>query len=62
MRFVCLCGYHVCEAIWGAVAGETLACGREPRNIHDRYAAAVKKEGTSSAIYQELFLEFARCS
>ena len=37
-------GYHVYEAIWHAVVGETLACEREPRNIHDRYTVAVKKD------------------
>ena len=29
-----VCGYHVYEAIWRAVVGETLACEREPRNVH----------------------------
>ena len=42
-RDLCVRGYHVYEAIWRAVVGETLACEREPRNVHDRYAVAVKK-------------------
>ena len=44
-RDLCVCGYHIYEAIWWAVVGETLACKKEPQNIHDRYALAVKKDG-----------------
>ena len=29
-----------------AVVGESLACERNPENVSDRYAVAVKKEGT----------------
>ena len=44
-RDLCVRGYHVYEAVWRAVVGETLACERGPRNEHDRYAVAVKKDG-----------------
>ena len=44
---LCIRGYHIYEVIWRAVVGETLACEREPRNIHDRYAVAVKKDGNT---------------
>ena len=39
-------GYHVYQEIWEAAVGEVLACEREPRNATDRYAVAVKKDGT----------------
>ena len=49
-RDLCVRGYHVYEAVWRAVVGETLACEREPRNEHDRYAVAVKKTDIASAM------------
>ena len=62
-RDLCIHGYYIYEAIGQAVVGENLACKREPRNIHDRYAVAVKKGcNCPSAIYQEIFLNFAHCS
>ena len=38
-------GYHVYKEVWEAV-GEALVCEKEPKNASDRYAVAVKKEGT----------------
>lgn len=32
--------------VWEAAVGEVLICEREPDNDSDRYAVAVKKEGT----------------
>ncbi len=45
-RACCVRGYHIYQAIWTAAVGEVLACEREPRNTTDRYAVAVKKDGT----------------
>ena len=45
-RACCVRGYHVYLEIWEAVVGEVLVCEREPRNTADRYAVAVKKDGT----------------
>ena len=35
------------KAIWMAAVGEVLQCEREPSNASDRYAVAVKKDGTT---------------
>ena len=35
------------EDKWDPVAGEILECKRKPTNVHDRYAVAVKKDGTT---------------
>ena len=43
---LCILGYHAYHGIWKAVVGETLVCMREPQNVHDKYAIAVKKDGT----------------
>ena len=37
---LCVRGYHVYNDIREAAVRETLVCVREPRNAHDRYAAA----------------------
>lgn len=42
----CIRGYHVYCSIWAAAVGEELVCEREARNSTDRYAVAVKKDGT----------------
>ena len=42
----CVHGYHVYEAIWAAALGEQIGCVREPLNAMDRYAVALKKDGT----------------
>lgn len=34
------------KEVWEAGVGEVLTCEREPDNASDRYAVAVKKEGT----------------
>ena len=39
-------GYHVYKKVWAATVGEALVCEREPKNSSDRYAVAVKNEGT----------------
>ena len=44
--FPCICGYHVYEKVWAATVGEALVCEREPKNSSNRYAVAVKNEGT----------------
>ena len=36
----------VYKELWAAGLGEVLTCEREPDNASDRYAVAVKKEGT----------------
>ena len=41
---LCVCGYHIYNDIWEAAVGEMLVCLREPKNTHDRYAAAVEKD------------------
>ena len=38
--------YHIYKNIWDAIIGETLQCERELDNESDRYAVAVKKDGT----------------
>lgn len=45
-RDLCVRGFHVYRDIWEAAEGEVLECGREPGNAKDRYAVAVKKDGT----------------
>ena len=42
----CFHGYHVYKTVWEATVGEVLVCEREPKNSSDRYAVAVKNEGT----------------
>ena len=42
----CVRGYHVYKELWAATVGEALVCEREPKNASDRYAVAVKNEGT----------------
>ena len=42
----CIRGYHVYYSIWAAAVREELVCEREPRNSTDRYAVALKKDGT----------------
>ena len=46
-RLSCVRGYHVYQSVWDAAIGEILTCEREPSNSQDRYAVAVKKEGSS---------------
>ena len=38
-------GYHIYEVIWAAAMGEQIGCIREPLNVMDRYAVALKKDG-----------------
>ena len=45
-RLSCVRGYHVYQDVWDAAIGEILTCEREPSNSQDRYAVAVKKEGS----------------
>ena len=45
-RVSCIRGYHVYKGIWDAAIGEVLVCEREPHNVEDRYAIAVKKDET----------------
>ena len=45
-RACCVRSYHIYKEIWEAAVGEILVCEREPRNAADRYAVAVKKDGT----------------
>ena len=45
VRVCCIRGYHVYRDVLEAAVGEELACEREPRNAHDRYAVAVKRWG-----------------
>ena len=54
-RLSCIRGYHVYKEIWDATIGEELACERDPHNVEDRYAVAVKKDGvvTCHDIFQE---------
>ena len=47
LRLSCVRGYHVYQDVWDAAIGEILTCEREPSNSQDRYAVAVKKEGSS---------------
>ena len=46
-RTCCIRGYHVYEETWEATCGEVLVCERDIRNVEDRYAVAVKKDGTT---------------
>ena len=45
-RSSCVHGYHVYQRVWSAAVSELLSCQREPANSQDRYAVAVKKNGT----------------
>jgi len=42
----CIQGYHVYKEIQEEAAGKVLECVREPHNVQNRYAVAVKKMGT----------------
>ena len=44
-RNSCVRGYHIYKNVWDAVIGE-LQCERELANECDRYAVAVRKDGT----------------
>ena len=44
-RNSCVHGYHIYKDVWDALIGE-LQCERELDNVSDRYAVAVKKDGT----------------
>ena len=46
-QYSCICGYHIYQEIWTAAVGETLVCERETNNNQDRYAVAVKRNGTT---------------
>ena len=46
-RNSCVRGYHIYKNIWDAVIGEELQCERELDNESDRYAVAVKKDGSN---------------
>ena len=39
-------GFHVYQEIWTPVIGEFLECSHEPRNVEDKNAIAVIKDGT----------------
>ena len=40
-------GYHIYQSIWDAACdGELLSCERQPGNLHNPSAVAVKKEST----------------
>ena len=41
--------YNEVPPVWEAAVGEALVCEREPENAFNRYAVAVKKEGTISS-------------
>ena len=45
-RHSCVRDYHVYKNIWDTVIGEEIQCERELHNGSDRYAVAVKKDGT----------------
>ena len=45
-RNSCVHGYHIYKNIWDVVIGEELQCERELDNESDRYAVAVKKDGS----------------
>ena len=42
----CIRGCHVYKEVWEAAVGEVLVYERDPENTSDRYAVAVKNEGT----------------
>ena len=46
----CICGHHVYKKIWKATVCEVLSCKREARNVHDRYAVAVKMTRTTDIV------------
>ena len=45
-RNSCMHGYHIYKNVWHAVTEEELQCKRELDNESDRYAVAIKKDGT----------------
>ena len=38
-------GYHAYQDLWGPQLGDVLPIGREPANVEDKFAFAVKYEG-----------------
>jgi len=53
-RDYCIRSYHVYKEIKEAAAGEALECVREPHNIQDRYAVAVKKNKKNETTIRHL--------
>ena len=45
-RNSCVHGQHIYKNVWDAIIGEELQCERELVNESDRYAVAVRKDGT----------------
>ena len=41
----CIRGHHIYQHIWESEVGETWVCEKEPSNVNDRYAVAVKRDG-----------------
>ena len=54
-------GYHVYKGIWTAAMGEQIGCIREPLNVMDRYAVALKKDGALISHLPKKCCEFVRC-
>ena len=45
LRVSCIRGYRIQRHLWDVALGEVLVCEREPHNVEDCYAIAVKKAG-----------------
>ena len=59
----CICRCHMFKDIWEAALGKELMCERESHIQQDRYAVAVKKNGTRGAVIGHLLRKIARvCS
>ncbi len=57
----CIRGYHVYKAIWDAAMGEELPCEREPANLADVCAVAVRMASVWD-IYPKKYLEYVHYS
>ena len=47
LRVSCIRGYPIYKDIWDVAFGKVLACEKEPHNVEDHYAIAVKKDDTA---------------
>ena len=57
----CVRGYHVYESTWVAALGERIVCIREPLNLRDRYAVALKKDGIVIGHLPQKYPKFVHC-
>ena len=56
----CFC-LNSSNGIWTAAMGEQIGCIREPLNVMDRYAVALKKDGALISHLPKKYCKFVHC-